>query len=73
MDINSLEEWLRKSRQAGFTDKYIREQLLASGWSEQQITDLFSGDLERKEKLASVGGSGKDSVDAMFDEPGSQS
>lgn len=65
-DIANLEQWLRESRQAGFTDKYIREQLLTSGWSDQQVTDLFSGDLGRREKLSSVGGSGKDSLDTMF-------
>lgn len=44
MDSNSL-EWLRQSRNAGFSDQEIQNQLMAAGWNEAQIRELFQSDI----------------------------
>ncbi len=65
MDIKSLQEWLRHSRQAGLTDGQIRDQLKSTGWTDQQVTDLFSGDMFRQGQLENVGATTKDDFDTM--------
>ncbi|MFH1207310.1 MAG: hypothetical protein V1668_01750 [Patescibacteria group bacterium] len=65
MDIKSLQEWLRQSRQAGLSDVQIREQLQSSGWTDQQVTDLFSGDMFRQGQLEAVGATKKEDFDTM--------
>ncbi|MFA6553650.1 MAG: hypothetical protein WCT27_04445 [Patescibacteria group bacterium] len=65
MDIKSLQDWLRQSRQAGFSDGQIREQLKGSGWTDQQVGELFSGDLFRQGQLDAVGATKKQDFDTM--------
>ena len=41
MQDQEIIKWIKESREAGFTDKQIREQLRASGWTKGHIDNVM--------------------------------